>query len=63
MITRQYTIWCDDKRYCPGGNHLLVDTNNIKNARRMARHEDWRTSPSGPDQCPVCWRRERGMTS
>lgn len=55
MITRQYTIWCDDKRACVG-EHLQVDTNTILNARKMARGEGWRTGTGLDDKCPACVR-------
>jgi hypothetical protein len=58
MITRQYTIWCDDRRYC-GGAHLMVDTSTIRNARRAARAQGWRTVHGVADQCPCCYHRRR----
>jgi len=60
MITRQYTIWCDDRRYC-NGEHLQVDTNTISNARRLARAQGWRTVCNAADQCPACFHQKRKL--
>jgi len=60
MITRQYTIWCDDRRYC-NGEHLQVDTNTIRNARRLARAQGWRTVYNAADQCPACFHQKRNL--
>lgn len=54
-FTRQYTIWCDDGRYCTG-EHLQLDVDTKEQARKAARAQGWRTSP---DQCPQCQHRRR----
>lgn len=53
MITREYTVWCDDKRHCPG-EHLTLCVNNQGEAIKYARKAGWAVRSSGRAMCPEC---------
>lgn len=57
-VTREYTVWCDDRRYC-NGEHLQIATNTMKDARKYARAAGWYCRYGVADQCPACYHQRR----